>query len=131
MLAEILGSRILRFFASNRDYDDWQDTAGEWIFAAIVVSVLGAGLILGYKWLQKRLASVIKKQTWSRNETLVLVFVGLFPVFILVLIVWYSSRDFVNVIGVGGLIKGTVLSWILYLFFTTLGHLGPWRRELF
>lgn len=127
----ILDSGFLRLFADNRDLDNWDDTAMNWVIAALVVSVLCAGAMMIYKWIRKKSAGVIKEQTWSRGETVVLILVGLLPVFLVVLITWYYSRDFFNVVGVGGLLKGVAFSWLLYLVFMVLGHLvSPWRREL-
>jgi hypothetical protein len=132
MLAYIIWeSDFLQFFADNRDFDNWEDTALNWVVAALVVSVLCAGLTLIYKWFRKKSAGVIKEQAWSRGETIVLMLAGLLPVFLLTLAVWFASRDFGNVIGVGGLMKGVAFSWVLYLLLMFIGHLAsPWRREL-
>ncbi len=125
------GSGLLEMFADNRDYDNWEDTALNWVLAALVVSVLWAGFVLLYKWYRKKSARVIKEVAWSRGETVLLMLVGLLPVFVSTLAVWYYSRDFGNVIGVGGLIKGVVFAWLLYLIFMFVGHAAsPWRREL-
>lgn len=127
----LLESDLLKWFVQHRDIDEWQDTAVSWLTAAVVISVLCAGLMLSYKWFRKRSAGVIKEQAWSRGETVVLMLSGLLPVFLGVLVVWYSSRDFFNIVGVGGLMKGVVFCWLLYLLLMFVGHaLGPWRREL-
>lgn len=127
----ILESNILRWFADYRDIEGWDDTAQNWLIAAIVVSVLGAGLMFFIKWLKKRMAGVIKREAWSRGETLILMVVGLLPVFVGLLVTWYISRDYPNIIGVGGLFKGILLSWFLYVLLMVLGHaLSPWRHEL-
>jgi hypothetical protein len=131
LLLTILESDFLKFFTTNREIDDWQDTASSWVLTALVISVLCAGLMLAYKWLRKYLAGSIKEKTWSRGETVLLMVIGLLPVFIVVLIFWYATRDYFNIIGVGGLIKGIVFSWLLYLLFMFIGHLvSPWRREI-
>jgi hypothetical protein len=131
LLLMILESDFLKFFTSNREIEGWDDTASSWVLAAFVISVLVAGLTLFYKWLRKYLAGNIKEKTWSRGQTAVLMLVGLVPVFLAVLMIWYATRDYFNIIGVGGLIKGIVFSWVLYLLFMFVGHLlSPWRREI-
>lgn len=131
LLLSMLESSFLRFFTSNREIDDWQDTALSWVMTAFVIAVFGAGLMMAYKALRKYLAGNIKQKTWSRGETVLLMLIGLLPVFIVVLLFWYATRDYFNIIGVGGLIKGTVFAWLLYLLFMLLGHLfSPWRREI-
>jgi hypothetical protein len=131
LLLAIFESELLRFFTSNREIDDWEDTATSWLMAAFVIAVLSAGLMLFYKWLRKSLAGSIKEKAWSRGETVLLMVIGLAPVFLAVLGIWYATRDYFNIIGVGGLIKGVVFAWLLYLLFMFLGHLvSPWRREI-
>jgi hypothetical protein len=131
LLLTLFESDFLKFFTSNREIDDWQDTASGWVLTALVISVLCAGLMLFYKWLRKYMAGSIKEKTWSRGETSLLILVGLIPVFLAALIIWYATRDYFNIIGVGGLVKGIVFSWLLYLIFMFAGHLlSPWRREI-
>lgn len=127
----ILESNILRWLADYRDIDGWDDTAQNWLIVAIVVSVLGAGLIFLIKWLKKRMAGVIKAEAWSRGETVLLMILGLLPIFCGLLVVWYFSRDYPNIIGVGGLFKGVLVSWFSYLLLMVIGHgVSSWRHEL-
>ena len=127
----VLESDILRWLADYRDIDGWDDTAQNWLIVAIVVSVLSAGLMFFIKWLKKRRAGVIKLEAWSRGETLLLMLLGLLPIFAGLLAIWYFSRDYPNIIGVGGLFKGVVVSWFSYLLLMVTGHaLSPWRHEL-
>lgn len=122
---------ILRFFIDSAEPDDWETTAMNWILAAIVVAILCAGLTFGLKALLKAAASHHDKKIWGRGKTWLSFFIGLFPVFVILLIIWYSTRDFVNFIQVGGLFKGVIMAWILYLLVMIVGHLvSPWRREL-
>lgn len=131
LLMALLESDFLRFFIENRDFEDWEDTATSWLIAALVVSVLVAGLMLGYKALRKYMAANIREKTWSRGQTVGLIFLGIFPVFVVIWIVWYASRDFVNIVGVIGLLKGAFFSWVLYLLVMVVVHLAsPWRREI-
>jgi len=130
-LLMMLESNFLRFFIENPDIDDWETTALGWVLAALVVSVLVAGLMLTGKAISKHLAGNIEQKAWSRGRTVLLMLIGLAPVFLAIFVVWYFSRDYYNFIGVGGLIKGIVLSWFLYLFLMFLGHLlSSWRREI-
>jgi H+/Cl- antiporter ClcA len=122
---------ILRFFIDNIEPDDWETTAMNWLIVAIVVAVLCAGLTFGYKAARKATAAHSDQKIWSRRQTWLSFFIGLFPVFFTLLIIWYMQRDFFNYIQVGGLLKGTLFAWILYLFVMVVGHLvSPWRREL-
>lgn len=131
MLAFFFESDFLQFFADNRDYDNWDEVALNWVIAAVVVAVVGTGLTMAFKWWRKKAAGVIRLEAWSRGETLVLIAVGLLPVLLLTLLIYYYSRDFENVVGVGGLMKGILFSWLLYLFLTVVGHaVSPWRHEL-
>jgi hypothetical protein len=130
-LLSLLESDFLKFFTDNRELDDWQDTATSWVLTALLIAVLGAGVVLSYKWLRKVLAASIVEKTWSRGETVVLTLVGLIPVLLASLYIWYATRDYFNIIGVGGLIKGILFAWLLYLLFVFIGHLlSPWRREI-
>jgi cytochrome c biogenesis protein CcdA len=60
-----------------------------------------------------------------------LMLLGLIPVFLSVLLVWFAYANFYNVMRVPGLFKGIFFAWLLYLVFMVIGHLaGPWRRDL-
>jgi heme/copper-type cytochrome/quinol oxidase subunit 2 len=125
-------SNFLGWLIDNHDADGWEETAQSWFFAAIVIAVICAGIVIFYKWLKKHSAENIDKKIWSRGHTVVVMIVGLFPVLLMMAAVWYSTRDYFDVVGVGGLVKGIVLGWLLYLLLMLIGHLAsPWRRELF
>ena len=131
MLMTIIQSNFLRFFIDNIEADEWGDIAFSWVIAALVVAVLCAGLTFGLKAFMKMIASHQDKKVWKRGKTWLSFFIGLFPVFIVLWILWYMSRDFVNFIQVGGLLKGVIFAWLLYLLIMIVGHLvSPWRREL-
>lgn len=124
-------SDFFGWLIDNHDADGWEETAQSWLFAAIVIAVICAGLMISYKWLKKRSAESIDKRIWSRGNTIVLILFGLLPVFLMMTVLWYSTRDYFDVVGVGGLLKGIVLGWLLYLVLMVVGHVaGPWRREL-
>lgn len=124
-------SDVFGWLIDNHDADGWEETAQSWLFAAIVIAVVGAGLMIFYKWLKKKSAVSIDKRIWSRGKTVVLMLVGLLPVLLMMTALWYSTRDYFDVVGVGGLLKGIVLGWLIYLLLMIIGHLaGPWRREL-
>ncbi|HEV7398392.1 MAG TPA: hypothetical protein VGN86_17905 [Pyrinomonadaceae bacterium] len=132
MLALVLeSSSFLQLFVDSCDEEGCEDTALNWLIAAIVIALIAALLMLGYKWLRKYTAINLVQKAWSRGKTVVLMIVGLLPVVIVLSIVWYATRNFYNYVGVGGLLKGIVISWILYLIFMLTGHLvSPWRREI-
>jgi hypothetical protein len=126
-------SRILRMFVNSADDSGWEDTALNWLIAAFVIAGVCAGVMLIIKWLKKRGARNILQKTWGANKTVVLILLGLLPVFLTLLIVWYMTRNFFNYISVGGLLKGIVFSWLLYVVLMFAGHLlsPQWRRDLF
>ena len=134
MLTHVLlfqDSDFLSWLIDDTNSVGWEETAQSWLIAAIVIAVLCAGLMLFYKWLKKHSAENINKRIWSRGQTVILMLVGLLPVFLIMLVLWYLTRDYFDVVGVGGLFKGILFGWILYLFLMFIGHVAsPWRREI-
>ena len=131
MFLLFLQDDFLRFFIENIEPDDWQETATSWLITAVVVAVLVAGLMFAYKALRKSMADIAKRKIWTRGQTWLLILIGLFPIFFVLLVAWYMTRDFLNYVQFGGLVKGTLFAWFLYLIFMVIGHLvSPWRREL-
>lgn len=130
MLAILFANDFLRWFTENR-IKGWEETAQSWLITAAVIAVLCAGLMLVYKLLRKKAARNIIEQTWSPGKTILLILVGLFPVFLCLLVAWYTSSNFYNVMSVAGLFKGVLFAWFVYLLFMIIGHVvSPWRREL-
>lgn len=126
-----LESDLLGWLVDNHESVGWEETARSWMIAAVVIAVLCAGLMMFYKWLKKRTAENIDKKIWSRNQTVLLMIVGLLPVFLLMILLWYATRDYFDVVQIGGLFKGIVFGWLLYLLFMFIGHVAsPWRREI-
>jgi amino acid transporter len=122
---------FLQMLLDSCENDGCEDTALNWLIAAIVVAIVCSLFMLGVKWLKKYTAINLVQKAWSRGQTVVLIIVGLLPVLITLIVIWYTTRNFFNYVGVGGLLKGIVLSWVVYMFFVFTGHLlSPWRREL-
>ncbi len=131
MLAFFLENDFLRIFIDNVEPDDWADTAFSWVLVAIVVAVLVAGGVFAFKAARKSTAGIARKKIWTRGRTWLLIFIGIFPIFLALILIWYMSRDYYNFIQVGGLLKGTLFAWLVYLAVMVAGHLiSPWRREL-
>ena len=131
MLLFLAESKFLRFFIENVESDNWEDTATSWVITAIVIAVVFVGLTFGYKALRKATAAHHDQKIWSRGQTWLSFFIGLFPMFLVLLGVWFMKRDYFNFIQIGGLVKGVVFAWLLYLILMIGGHLvSPWRREL-
>jgi hypothetical protein len=124
-------SSFLRLFVDACDEEGCEDTALNWVIAALVIAIVCALVMLAFKWLRKYTAINLIQKAWSRGQTMVLILVGLIPVVIVLMVVWYSTRNFFNYVGVGGLLKGIVMAWLLYVLFMFTGHLvSPWRREI-
>ena len=122
---------FLQMLLDSCEDDGCEDTALNWLIAAIVVAIVCSLFMLGVKWLKKYTAINLVQKAWSRGQTVVLIIIGLLPVLITLIVIWYTVRNFFNYVGVGGLLKGIVLSWVVYMFFVFTGHLlSPWRREL-
>jgi hypothetical protein len=132
VLALILqSSSFLRLFVDACDEEGCEDTALNWVIAALVIAVICALVMLAFKWLRKYMAINLIQKAWSRGQTVMLILVGLIPVVIVLLFVWYTTRNFFNYVGVGGLLKGIVMAWLLYVLFMFTGHVvSPWRREI-
>ena len=122
---------FLQMFLDSCEDDGCEETALSWVIAAIIVAIIYSLFTLAFKWLKKYTAINIVQKAWSRGQTVVLIIVGLLPVLITLIVIWYTTRNFFNYVGVGGLLKGIVVSWLVYMLFVFTGHsLSPWRREL-
>src|SRR5215212_1749665 len=132
MLALLLqSSSFLQLFIDSCEDEGCEETALNWVIAAAVVAVVGALFMMGIKGLKKYAAINLIQKAWSRGQTAILIIVGLLPVLIVLLVIWYTTRNFFNYVGVGGLLKGVVFSWLLYALMVFAGHVvSPWRREL-
>ena len=132
MLAFLIqSSSFLRLFVDTCEEEGCEDTALNWVIAALVIAIVCALVMLAFKWLRKYTAINIVQKAWSRGQTFVLILAGFIPVVLVLLVVWYSTRNFFNYVGVGGLLKGVVMAWLLYVLFMFTGHLvSPWRREI-
>lgn len=132
MLAILIqGSDFLELFLDACDEEGCEETAMNWVIAALVIAAICALVMLGFKGLRKYTAINIVQKAWSRGQTMLLIVVGLIPVVIALLGVWYTTRNFFNYVGVGGLMKGIVMAWLMYVLFMFTGHVvSPWRREI-
>lgn len=131
MLMMLMQSDFLRWFVESVETKVEEETAWNWIATATVVAVVLAGLSFGYKALRKATAPNPDKKIWTRGETWLSFFIGLFPVFIVLAVIWYAILDYYEFVKFAGLLKGALFAWILYLLMMIFGHLvSPWRREL-
>ena len=132
MLALILqSSGFLQLFIDSCEDDGCDETALNWVIAIVVVAIVCALLMLAIKWLKKYTAINLIQKAWSRGQTIVLIIIGVLPVLLALIVIWYTTRNFFNYVGVGGLLKGVVFSWIVYVLLMFTGHLvSPWRREI-
>ncbi|HEX8620226.1 MAG TPA: hypothetical protein VF911_21785 [Thermoanaerobaculia bacterium] len=121
----------LQTLATNRDIPGWEDTAMNWLVAAIVMAIIVTLGMIFWKSVTKRTAAGPVGLTWSRRRTILFVLTGLVPLAMLVSLVWYSSINFQSVAGVPGLLKGILLAWALYSICMVVAHAGLWRDDLF
>ena len=128
----IQGSGFLKLFIDSCEDEGCDETALNWVLAAVVVAIVCALFMLGIKWFKKYAAINLIQKAWSRSQTVVLIMVaGLVQVLIVLLLIWYTTRNFFNYVGMGGLLKGVVFAWLLYVVMMFTGHLlSPWRREI-
>ncbi len=106
-------------------------TAKDWAICAVVTAVLAAGLIFAVKGLRKYLADIAKRKIWTRRQTWLTIFMGLFPIFLFLFLIRWLYGDFWDYINVPDLFKGVFYAWVIYLVLMVVGHLvSPWRREL-
>jgi len=132
MLALLLqSSGFLQLFIDSCEDEGCEETALNWVIAVVVVAIVAALLMLAIKWLKKYTAINLIQKAWSRGQTIVLIIVGVLPVLLALIVIWYTTRNFFNYVGVGGLLKGVVFSWVVYVLLMFTGHLvSPWRREI-
>lgn len=113
---------------NNRGIDGAEDTAMSWVITGVVIAVLVTGAMMLIKWFRKERASVVNK-IWPLPKVLLFIFAGLFPLFAVLLAVYYFNLNFTMVIGTGGFFKGVVFAWLLYFIFMIGGDfIAPWSR---
>jgi hypothetical protein len=126
-----LASDFLRWLIDKGSVPRSEDTAMNWLIAAVVISACCTAGAMVFKAISKRMAKNVEEKIWSRGQTLLLMIFGLAPVLVTMAAVWYMTRNFFNIVGVGGLFKGIVLGWLIYLVLMFCAHLvSPWRHEL-
>jgi hypothetical protein len=132
MLALLIqSSAFLQLFIDSCEDEGCEETALNWVLATVVVAIVCTLLMLGIKWFKKYAAINLKQKAWSRLQTVILIIVGLVPLLLVLLTIWYTTRNFFNYVGVGGLLKGVVFAWLIYVAMMFTGHLlSPWRREI-
>src|SRR3989442_13508839 len=123
-------STILRWFVNSTEETGWQDTAMNWLFAGLVISVIVTGVMLVAKWFKKKAARNIIQKTWSGRRTAGLIVIGLLPIVLTLMGVWYGTRNFYNYVGVGGFLRGNVFFLVFFVFFMVTGDfLNSQRRH--
>jgi hypothetical protein len=122
---------LLRSLATNREVPGWEDTAMNWLIAAVVTAIAVALVMIFTKLLKKKAASGPRELTWSRGRSVLFVIAGLLPLAVLVAGIWYFSINFHSIAGVPGLLKGILIAWLLYTACMVVAHAGLWRNDLF
>ena len=131
----------LRWFVTDTQIPGWETVATGWIAGILVMSVLvalfaslikywyrrSARNLLAFHWVENR-----RGLTWTPQPTLLLVSFGFLPILLFLFVIWVSSRDFRNVVGIPGLLLGMVCCCLLYAIIILAIHLAPsWRRHLY
>lgn len=122
---------LLRSLASNRDVPGWEETAMNWLIAAVVTAIAVALVMIFIKLLKKKGASGPRELTWSRSRSVLFMIAGLLPLAAIIAAVWYFSINFHSIAGVPGLLKGILIAWLLYTACMVVAHAGLWRNDLF
>ena len=126
-----VASDFLRGFLDNPRVPGADNTALNWLIAALVIAAVCTAGAMIFKGTRKSMAKTANERIWSRGQTILLIIAWMGPVLLVTVAVWYLTRNFYNIVGVGGLFKGIALGWLLYLALTFFAHLAsPWRREL-
>jgi len=123
-------STFLEWFIdeNNRGIDGAEDTAMNWVITGVVIAVLITGVMMLIKWFRKERAPIVNKH-WPLSKVFLFMFVGVFPLFIVLLIIYYFDLDFMMIIGTSGFFKGVLFAWLLYFIFMIGGDfITPWSR---
>jgi uncharacterized Tic20 family protein len=124
---------FLRFFASNREIEGWENTATDWLGALLLIAFGAALLAILLKWLTWKISqtrSTGRRRLTGPGHARIWGFLGFCLTFAAVGVVWAVSRDFRNVIGIPGLF----FSWLaglllLYPLFFTLFGCFKWEHQ--
>jgi hypothetical protein len=125
-------SDFLRSLVTDTSYRTWEETAMSWLLTVIVVAVVWTILWILIKIGFKLGAAHPVDRGWKRSSAWGYIFLGFLPITLTMFWFWYASEDFYKVANVGGLVKGILLAWFLYLLLQLISHLifRPWRNEL-
>jgi hypothetical protein len=121
--AEAGGASWLDFFVKEIGVPGARQTAQEWVITGIVMAVLVTGLMLALKWKLKDKAGTAR-EVWPLSRVFGFAFVGLFPAFLVMLAIYYFNLNFTMILGVGGLFKGVLFEWLLYLAAMFVGDMA-------
>jgi hypothetical protein len=114
---------------SNRGIAGAEDTAMSWVITGVVIAVLVTGVMMLIKWFSKERSPIVRK-IWPLTKVFLFMFLGMFPLFIILLAIYYFDLDFTMIIGTSGFFKGVIFSWLLYLIFMVGGDfITPWSRS--
>src|ERR1044072_2840599 len=101
-------SGFLQLFMDACEDEGCEETALNWVIAAVVVAIVCALLMLAIKWLKKYTAINLIQKAWSRGQTIVLIIVGVLPVLLTLIVIWYTTRNFFNYVVFCGMVKEVV-----------------------
>jgi hypothetical protein len=119
---------VLRFFLVDADTDGAYDAASTWVITALVVAILGTGLMLFLKHLLKRRRPATLRG-WRFIRAIGHSLLGLLPVFFFLLGIYYTNLSFQMVLQIPGLFKGIFVAWLLYLCFEIAADYVIWRAD--
>ena len=119
---------ILRIFLTDSDLEGAYTSATSWLITAVVISIICTGLMLLAKYLFKQ-GKPLVLQGWRLGRAVGHSLLGLVPVLVILLIIYFTNLSFQMVLQPPGLFKGVFFAWILYLLFEMTADWIIWRSD--
>jgi hypothetical protein len=119
---------VLKFFLTDTEIEGAYDAASTWVITALVIAILGTGLMLLMKHLLKQRHPATFRG-WSFLRAIGHSLLGLLPVFFILLGIYYTNLSFQMVLQMPGLFKGIFVAWLLYLCFEIAADWVIWRAD--
>jgi hypothetical protein len=119
---------VVEFFLTDNTISGAYESGTSWFITAIVISIICTGLMLLAKYLFKQ-GKPLVLQGWRLGRAVGHSLLGLVPVLIILLIIYFTNLSFQMVLQPPGLFKGIFFAWILYLLFEMTTDWIIWRSD--